>query len=164
MFCYLIEAEWLICISRLVDNGLLPVWSKAIFWTNAGLLLIRPLGTNSSENWIKIHFSITCIRKIYLKNIICEMASVLSLLPCVNKCNTSRVNSLWLVTPSGVIDLSQHWLRIWLVAWRHQAITWANVDLSVSQITFTWGQFHKRYSSHQSLKFVWKSWKLLVFI
>ena len=27
-------------------------------------------------------------------------------------------------------DLGQHWLRYWLVAWRHQAITWTNVDLS----------------------------------
>ena len=35
-----------------------------------------------------------------------------------------------LVTPYGDRDLGQHWLRYWLVAWRHQAITWANVDLS----------------------------------
>ena len=27
-------------------------------------------------------------------------------------------------------DLGQHWLRKWLVAWRHQAITWTNIDLS----------------------------------
>ena len=35
-----------------------------------------------------------------------------------------------LVTPYGDTDLGQHWLRLWLVAWRHQAITWTNVDLS----------------------------------
>ena len=29
----------------------------------------------------------------------------------------------------GDIDLGQHWLRQWLVAWWHQAITWTNVDL-----------------------------------
>ena len=28
------------------------------------------------------------------------------------------------------VDLGQHWLRQWLVAWRHQAIIWINVDLS----------------------------------
>ena len=28
------------------------------------------------------------------------------------------------------LDLSQHWLRQCLVAWRHQVITWTNVDLS----------------------------------
>ena len=35
-----------------------------------------------------------------------------------------------LVTPYGDKNLGQHWLRWWLVAWRHQAVTWTNVDLS----------------------------------
>ena len=35
-----------------------------------------------------------------------------------------------LVTPYGGMDLGQHWFREWLVAWRHQAITRTNVDLS----------------------------------
>ena len=35
-----------------------------------------------------------------------------------------------LVTPHDDRDLGQHWLRLWLVAWRHQAITWTNADLS----------------------------------
>ena len=35
-----------------------------------------------------------------------------------------------LVTPFGGRDLGQHLFREWLVAWRHQAITWTNVDLS----------------------------------
>ena len=34
------------------------------------------------------------------------------------------------MTPYGDMDLGQHWLRLWLVAWRHQAITWTSVDLS----------------------------------
>ena len=33
-----------------------------------------------------------------------------------------------LVMPYGDIDQGQHWLRKWLVAWWHQAITWTNVD------------------------------------
>ena len=55
-----IEAEW--CIYALVnytitgsDNGLSPGWCQAIIWTNAGILLIGPLGTNFSEIIIKIH-------------------------------------------------------------------------------------------------------------
>ena len=36
-----------------------------------------------------------------------------------------------LVTPYDDINLVQHWLRSWLAAWRHQAITWTNVDLSL---------------------------------
>ena len=33
-----------------------------------------------------------------------------------------------LVASYGYTDLGQHWLRYWLVAWRHQAITWTSVD------------------------------------
>ena len=36
-----------------------------------------------------------------------------------------------LVTPYDHIDLAQHWFRKWLVAWRHQAITWTNGDSSL---------------------------------
>ena len=35
-----------------------------------------------------------------------------------------------LAAPYGDKDLDQHWLRKWLVAWWHQAITWSNVDWS----------------------------------
>ena len=35
-----------------------------------------------------------------------------------------------LVTPYGDIELSQYWPRKWLFAWRHQAITWTNIELS----------------------------------
>ena len=42
-----------ICVSKLTiigsDNGLSPGRRQAIIWTNAGLLLIEPLGTNFSE-------------------------------------------------------------------------------------------------------------------
>ena len=47
-----------ICISKLtiigLDNGLLPDRHQAIIWTNAGILLIGPLGTKFSEILIKI--------------------------------------------------------------------------------------------------------------
>ena len=46
-------------------------------------------------------------------------------------CAICRCHWSWgLVTPSGDIDLGQHWLRQSIVAWRHQAINWTNVDLS----------------------------------
>ena len=41
------------------DNGLSPVRHEAITWTNAVLLLIRPLGINFSEIWTKIHLKIS---------------------------------------------------------------------------------------------------------
>ena len=38
---------------------------------------------------------------------------------------------LGLVMPHGDNVPGQHWLRQWLVAWRQQAITWINIDLSL---------------------------------
>ena len=47
-----------ICVSKLTiigsDNGLSPDRRQAIIWTNAGILLIRPLGTNFNEILIEI--------------------------------------------------------------------------------------------------------------
>ena len=58
-----------ICVSKLTsiasDNGLSPGRRQAIIWTNAGILLIEPLGTNFSEILIEIHtFS---FKKMHLK-------------------------------------------------------------------------------------------------
>ena len=36
------------------DNGLLPGRHQAIIWTNAGILLTEPLGTNFNEMFIEI--------------------------------------------------------------------------------------------------------------
>ena len=58
-----------ICAGKLTiigsDNGLSPERRQAIIWTNAGMLLIGPLGTNFNEILIEIQtFS---LKKIYLK-------------------------------------------------------------------------------------------------
>ena len=56
-----------ICVGKLAingsDNGLSPRRRQAIIWTNAGILLIGPLGTNFSEILIEIQtFSLKKIR------------------------------------------------------------------------------------------------------
>ena len=56
-----------ICVSKLTiigsDNGLSPGRRQAIIWTNAGILLIGPLGTNFSDILIEIlTFSFTKMR------------------------------------------------------------------------------------------------------
>ena len=58
-----------ICVGNLTiigsDNGLSPGRRQAIAWTNVGILIIGPLGTNFSEMLIEIHtFS---FKKIHLK-------------------------------------------------------------------------------------------------
>ena len=74
-----------ICVGNLTIicsyNGLSPGQRQAIIWTNAGILLIGPLGTNFSEILIEIHkFPF----KDAFENIVCEMAAILSRPQCVN--------------------------------------------------------------------------------
>ena len=58
-----------ICVSELTiigsDNGLSPGRRQAIIWNNAGLLLIKPLGTNFSE--ISIGIQTFSFMKMHLK-------------------------------------------------------------------------------------------------
>ena len=46
------------------------------------------------------------------------------------------MNSLWPTSDAlySDIDLGQHWLRKWLDAWLHQAITWTDVRLLISEV------------------------------
>ena len=57
------------CVDKLTiigsDNGLSPGRRQAIIWTNAGILLIGPLGTNSSE--ILIGIETFSFKKMHLK-------------------------------------------------------------------------------------------------
>ena len=57
------------CVGRLIiiglDNDLSPGRRQAIIWTNDGILLIGPLGTNFSE--ISIVIETFSFKKIYLK-------------------------------------------------------------------------------------------------
>ena len=75
-----------ICIVKLTiigsDNGLSPGQRQSILWTNAGILLIGPLGTNFSE--ISIGIQTFSFKKYALENGICEMASILPRPQCVN--------------------------------------------------------------------------------
>ena len=58
-----------ICVGKLSiidsDNGLSPGRRQAIIWTNAGILLIRLLGTNFNE--IVINIQIFSFKKMHLK-------------------------------------------------------------------------------------------------
>ena len=58
-----------ICVSNLTiigsDNGLSPGRRQAIIWTNAGILITGPLGTNFSEILIEIY--IFSFKKMHLK-------------------------------------------------------------------------------------------------
>ena len=105
-----------ICVSKLTiivsDNGLSPDRRQAIIWTNAGLLLIGPLGTNFSEILMEIlTFS---FKKMRLKmssakrRPFCLGLYVLRNNPQVNRAQRDTQNhdqipnagSVWLQSPS----------------------------------------------------------------
>ena len=76
-----------ICVGNLTiigsDNCLSPGRRQAIIGTNAGILLIRPLGTNFNEMLIEIlTFS---FMKNAFESVVCEMASILSRPQCVKE-------------------------------------------------------------------------------
>ena len=75
-----------ICVGNVTiigsDNGSSPSRRQAIIWTNAGILLIGPWGTNFTEILIKIYtFS---FKKMHLKMSSAELAPILSRPQCVN--------------------------------------------------------------------------------
>ena len=61
-----------ICVNNIAsidsDNGVSPSRRQAIIWSNAGILLIGPLGTNFSQILIEIH-------KFSLKKMLSQMSS-----------------------------------------------------------------------------------------
>ena len=63
------ERSWMLCVGKLTiigsDNGLSPGRCQAIIWTNAGILLIGPLGTNFNE--ILIGIQTFSFKKMHLK-------------------------------------------------------------------------------------------------
>ena len=77
--------EMHICVGKLTtigsDNGLSPGRRQAIIWTNDGILLIGPQGTNFNEISIEIH---TFLFKKFV-NVFWKMASILSRPQCVNE-------------------------------------------------------------------------------
>ena len=60
---------------NIYNNGLSPGRRQTIIWTNARILLIRPLGTNFNEILIEIYaFSL----KNTFENVVWKMAGILS--------------------------------------------------------------------------------------
>ena len=83
-----------ICVNKLTiigsDNGLVPGRHQTIIWTNAGILLIGPLGTNFSEILIQIQtFS---FKKMHLKISSAKRRPFCLGLNVLDKLSTARTN------------------------------------------------------------------------
>ena len=134
---------WCICVSmnRIITdpaNGLnlfsaqpLPVWMPMYRWD--------PYQQTPEEFGSKY--------KKCTSNVVCKMAAILFRL--------RWVNSLWpIVTPHDIMDLGHN------IGSGNGLLPDGTKPLpepmlsyyQLGPLTFTWGQFHKRYLSHQSLK------------
>ena len=76
-----------ICVGRLIiigsDNGFSSGLRQASIWTNVGILLIVPLGTNLSAQWNLNRNSFIFIAKNAFENVVWKMAAILSRPQCV---------------------------------------------------------------------------------
>ena len=100
-----------ICVGKLaiigLDNGLSPGRRQAIIWTDSGIVLIGPLRNKLQWNFIRHSYSF--IKENALKNVVFEMASILSRPQCVND------YFCWFVWP---ISFRVTWQALPL-QWRH---------------------------------------------
>ena len=130
----------LICVSKLTkfgsNNGLWSCRRQAIIWTNAGILLIRTLGTIFSK--ISSEIRVILFKKMHFK-----MASILSRSQCVNSSTeVVIVKSLhgvgaWGLGSKQLNDIGNHWqsgapdIRKVFDHWNdyHITIFWAEIPL-----------------------------------
>ena len=100
-----------ICVSKLTiigsDNGLLPCQHQAIIWTNAGILLIRSLGTNFNEISIEIH--IFSLKNIYLKMLFEKRGPF-----CLGR-NVLKTSIWYFIRHNN--DKRRIWMRLWNHKW-----------------------------------------------
>ena len=157
------------------NNGLSPVQHQAITQTNAGILLIGPLGTNSSE--IRIGNLSFSFKKMHLKLLSAKMAAILSRGRWVN-IDLMFVSHIFVVCNYAFmlqIQWFTHWDRVThicvdnitiigsdngLSPGRRQAIIWTNAaillirplgtnfsEILIGNQTFSFKKIHLKMSS-----------------
>ena len=106
-----------ICVSKLtingLDNGFSPGRRQAIIWTNAGILLMGPLGTSVDEILIKIHtFS---IKKLFLIISSGKWRPFYLGLNVLRSLHNARHSSGFIISGIRYISFSLKWHRI--ISW-----------------------------------------------
>ena len=139
-----------ICVGKLTtigsDNGLSPGRRQAIIWTNAGILLIRPLGTNLNEILIEIQtFS---LKKIRLKMSSAKWRPFhlsLNVLSHPYKSNSSMFSDLVRrAINKWIIFLLTHWGQDKMAAiflTYSNAFSWMKITGIIFWLKFHWNMF-----------------------
>ena len=99
-----------ICVGKLTiigsDNGLSPGRRQAIIWTNAGILLIGPLGTNFSETLIAIETLL--FKKMHLKISSAKWRPFCLVLNVLTDVNPHFIPSLLRIEPVSAFSLANN--------------------------------------------------------
>ena len=105
-------------IIYMISYHISSVRRHAIIWTNAGMLLFRPLGTNFSEILIEIHtFS---FKKMHLKMSSGKWVAILSRLQCVNVCISNLMCSLCILVFVYILNIVDDFVSV-----INKSLTWA---------------------------------------
>ena len=111
------------------NNGLLPGWCQVIIWTNAGILLIGPLGTNFSEILIEINsFS---FKKMHMTTLSAKMEAILSQPQWLTLSYYWTAQVLFNDPHLLLIRLLTHWGRDKMAAILQTTVSNENVSISI---------------------------------
>ena len=144
------------------ENGLLPGQCQAIIWTNAGILLIGPLGTNFSEILIEIltfSFKKMCLKVSSAKwRPFCLGLSVLKA--------EIQFNLLW---SSDLIWHQMLWsILVQVMAWCLRAPNhylnqcWLIITHQPGLVAFARVKFYRNCWRYMYLSLIW-FWKFVIF-
>ena len=143
-----------ICVSKLTiigsDNGLSPGQHQAIIWTNAGILLIGPLGTNFNENFN--HNSYIFILENPFETFVWKMAAISSRPQCVKWCShQSQESSEWLQIETLVVLCNEYYIssELWDTTVLHKALA-INSTYYQNHSVQPGAYFTKDFSHHNS--------------
>ena len=144
-----------ICINKLTiigsDNGLSPGRRQAIIWTNAGISLIGPLGTNFSEILIGIFIFYTTFGPLQLDSIIKQydvntLRVRLLILKRIKSIAWNVFSNLFKLCSPFLIIIS---VKVLSTSHSHKCITTFGVKMS------TWNYLHESLI-HPKLNVEWK--------
>ena len=115
-----------VCWYHRKQHGKLPLWKR---WEQT----ILPLGV---QNLLQDTSKYICILRQNLYG--CRWLRASAAMKFI------VLRNYRLVTTYGDQDIGQHWLRWWPAAWRHQVLTWHDVDMTLLANTFhsqhdSWG-------------------------
>ena len=115
---------WKQSIKSILSHHAHALWHQAMTWTNVDLSSMKSHAVHLRIKNVQDISHWNVFKKIHIKNYHISQGQM-----------RYPLTHWGLVMPHGDRELSQLWLRQWLVAWRHQAITWTNVNLS--SVTFS---------------------------